>query len=201
MTENSIHESTLIVGEYIHRSRNAYFEFRKKNQRIDYRADNISYLKKGRVSVYRQDNDLVTISLEAPAVMGLTQIHLNEKTHYIRCDCDCEMWTINTPDAMTVFTQNNLWLHAFYILTYHINLYFQRDKLITQPTFRGVIYEHLKYIWAMDERIRGKTSVYIFIMSRNHISRSGIHKILHELSDEGLIKIERGKLIYFRGEE
>jgi CRP-like cAMP-binding protein len=200
MGTNNYQESTLIIGEYIHRSKNAHFEFRKKNQRIDYRVNNIFYLKSGRVSVYRQDNDLITISLEAPSVVGLTQMHLSEKTHYLRCDCDCEMWTISTIEAMSLFTHNNLWHHAFDILSHHLHLYFERDKLMRHPTFRGVIHEHLKYIWSMDETIRCKTSVYNFIMSRNHISRSGIHKILHEMIEGGLIIIDRGKLIYLREE-
>ncbi|WP_256434395.1 helix-turn-helix domain-containing protein [Citrobacter sp. RHBSTW-00944] len=60
-----------------------------------------------------------------------------------------------------------------------------------------MIIEHLKYIWSMEPETRENTSVYTFILARNHISRSAIHKVLQELVSDGKIIMKRGKLSFF----
>ncbi|KAE9797799.1 transcriptional regulator, partial [Escherichia coli] len=37
---------------------------------------------------------------------------------------------------------------------------------------------------------------YTFILTRNHISRSAIHKVLQELVNDGKIILNRGKLSF-----
>ncbi|WP_333495277.1 helix-turn-helix domain-containing protein [Kluyvera sp. CHPC 1.251] len=117
--------------------------------------------------------------------------------HYFRCDTDCEMWIMGMQNVVTMLTSKNLWMHAFYILTNHLHRYFTREKLQSHRTIRELVIEHVKYIWEMAPDVRDKTSVYTFILSRNHISRSAIHKVLQELSHEGKIILNRGKLSAF----
>ena len=58
---------------------------------------------------------------------------------------------------------------AFDILTHHLQRYFQREALQSHRTIREQIIEHVKYIWSMEPEVREKTSVYTFILTRNHI--------------------------------
>lgn len=191
-------ESVLLIGDEIKKSENAYFSLRKKRQRIEMRKDgNIFYLEKGSVSVYRVENDLVTVSFTAPAILGLAQMRNDVMSHYLRCDSDCEMWVMSSANANEMLTRKSLWMHAFDILTNHLQRYFQRENMRSHKTIREIVIEHVKHIWSLEPEIREKTSVYTFILSRNHISRSAIHKVLQELVNEGKLTLNRGKLSSF----
>ncbi|WP_370968016.1 helix-turn-helix domain-containing protein [Enterobacter wuhouensis] len=197
-----IDESVSILGEHIGLSKSSYLAKYKKNQRLELISrNNICYLKRGRVVVLRHDNDLVTLTIQAPMILGLTQMANKSKYHYLRCETDCQMLIISNEDATDIFNKKNLWIYAFNILTWHHNLYFQREMMMTHPDIRKVINEHLKYVWMMPPDVRSKTSVYNFIMSRTHISRSAIHKITQEMMKNGSVKIERGKLTLYNDSE
>lgn len=199
MKELDIKSSALNIGKHIEISKKSHEENHKKNQRIELLSqNNICYLKKGRVFVYRQDNDLVTITLSAPLILGLTQMRNAIKYHYLRCDSNCQMFMINNHDATELFNSKNLWPDAFDILTWHLDLYFQRDVMMVHPNIRNLINEHLKHIWSLPEETRLNTSVYSFITDRNHISRSAVHKVTQEMTKAGKVKIERGKLLFFQ---
>ncbi|MFP2506063.1 helix-turn-helix domain-containing protein [Enterobacteriaceae bacterium RIT711] len=194
-------ESVMLIGDEIKKSENAYFSLRKKRQRIEMKRDgNIFYLEKGSVSVYRVENDLVTVSFTAPAILGLAQMRNDVMSHYLRCDTDCEMWVMNAANANEMLSKKNLWIHAFDILTNHLQRYFQRENLRSHKTIREIVTEHVKHIWSLEPEIREKTSVYTFILSRNHISRSAIHKVLQELVNEGKLTLNRGKLSSFNAQ-
>lgn len=194
-------ESVMLIGDEIKKSENAYFSVRKKRQRIEMKRDgNIFYLEKGSVSVYRVENDLVTVSFTAPAILGLAQMRNDVMSHYLRCDTDCEMWVMNAANANEMLSKKNLWIHAFDILTNHLQRYFQRENLRSHKTIREIVTEHVKHIWSLEPEIREKTSVYTFILSRNHISRSAIHKVLQELVNEGKLTLNRGKLSSFNAQ-
>lgn len=198
MTFVDINHCSLSIGKFIELSQKSHEENHKKNQRIELlNQNNICYLKEGQVNVYRLEDDLITITLSAPLILGLTQMHNKAKFHYLRCDTDCQMFIIDNEDASALFDSKNLWEYAFNILTWHLNLYFQRDIMVINPNIRNIINEHLKLIWLMDPNVRSKTSVYSFIITRNHISRSAVHKVIQEMSDTGKIRIERGKLVYY----
>lgn len=195
MFQNEIDKSVVLIGDEIKKSDNAWLSLRKKRQRIDLKVDgNILFLEKGTVSVYRVENDLVTVSISAPAILGLPQMRTEVTGHYLRCDTDCEMWAMSVLNADHLFTAKNLWKQAFDILAHHLQRYFQREALQSHRTIRELIIEHVKYIWAMEPAVREKTSVYTFILTRNHISRSAIHKVLQELVNDGKITLNRGKL-------
>lgn len=195
MFQNEIEKSVVLIGDEIKKSDNAWLSLRKKRQRIDLKVDgHILFLEKGTVSVYRVENDLVTVSILAPAILGLPQMRTEVAGHYLRCDTDCEMWAMSVQNADLLFTAKNLWKQAFDILTHHLQRYFQRETLQSHRTIRELIIEHVKYIWAMAPEVREKTSVYTFILARNHISRSAIHKVLQELVSDGKISLNRGKL-------
>lgn len=157
MFQNEIEKSVVLIGDEIKKSDNAWLSLRKKRQRIDLKVDgHILFLEKGTVSVYRVENDLVTVSISAPAILGLPQMRTEVAGHYLRCDTDCEMWAMSVQNADLLFTAKNLWKQAFDILTHHLQRYFQRETLQSHRTIRELIIEHVKYIWAMAPEVREK---------------------------------------------
>lgn len=196
--KNKIHESLATVCKEIERCHASLLMLKKKRQRFDVeRKKQILYLKKGSVVVYRKHDNVLSNAIVAPAILGLPQMMSDDKTHYFRCESDCEMWSLPVDAASALFDEKNLWRHAFEILTYTIHQYYRREYMITQKNAHGVVVQHLKYIWSMSKEIREKTSIYTFILQRNHISRSSINKIVSDLKKAGLIDVCRGKLIAF----
>nr|WP_318381606.1 helix-turn-helix domain-containing protein [uncultured Enterobacter sp.] len=196
MNKIDVSDSVAIIGKAIEDSPLAHYAKHKKNQRIDVKKrEQVCFIACGKVSFYRMTDDVLTISVPAPGVVGIAQLRYHSQTHYIRCDTDCEMWVIGASDAIDLFTHANLWMHAFNILSQLTQQYFERESMISRKSTREVVIQHLKFIWELPEDERSKTSVYSFILSRNHLSRSAIHKVLSELASENKITIARGKLI------
>lgn len=184
------------IGEYIENSGTSFLTLRRRFQRIDLKTlDSICFLKKGRVSIYRVENDIVTLSLKSPAILGLAQMRNEFKSHYMRCDADCEMWVINTVDAIDLFNRYGLWMDAFDLLTDHIQKYFIRENLVSHRNIRNIVIEHVRYIWSLPEEERIKISVYRFILARNHVSRSSVHNILKDLIASGAVQLDRGRIL------
>ncbi|HAS1070462.1 TPA: transcriptional regulator [Enterobacter cloacae] len=199
MLENTIdfEGSVRLLGEWIEKSQNSFLSIRKKNQRIDMKSENqVGYLREGALSVYRIDNDIVTLNIEAPAIIGLHQLFHTQRSHYLRCDRYCELIVINEADLIAILDREMLWGHAFIILSRHLEMYFQRERRLVHKNIKGIVIEHLKHLWDQSEDIRSRTSVYSFILSRNQISRSSVHKTIKSLIDDGVIKIQRGKLLW-----
>lgn len=195
----NISDSILTVGTAIKKSNLSYCAIHKKNQRINIKNnEQICFLETGTISFFRVHDDVLTISMSAPCVAGVAQMLYQHQTHYIRCDKECTLWTINIADAIQLFSTQNLWIHVYNILSKQTYQYFEREYFILQKNSRGIIMQYLKLIWNMTEDERANTSIYNFILSRNHISRSGIHKVLSELQNEGKIKTRRGRLVFFQ---
>jgi hypothetical protein len=150
------------------------------------------------VSVYHIEKDIVTITIKAPAILGLAQMRNDIKSHYLRCDSDCEMWVISTCNAEDLLTRSGFCQHVFDILTRHLQLYFQHENMVSHHCVCEIVTEHLKYTWSLHEPERSRASIYKFILLRNSISRSSVHKILQLLEANGDIRIARGRLVHFR---
>lgn len=184
------------IGKEIEICSSSCLIYRKKRQRFDVEnQEQIFYLKTGRISIYRKSDNVLTSSLSGPAILGLSQMKSEDKTHYFRCDTDCEMWGLPVDDASFLFDDKGLWRYAFELLTHLVKEYYLREHMIAQKNVRGIIIQHIKYIWEMSDDMRAQTSIYSFILQRNHISRSSIHKTVCTLENSGLIKVSRGKLV------
>ncbi|HDL8054409.1 TPA: helix-turn-helix domain-containing protein [Yersinia enterocolitica] len=192
-------EIAKLIGNEIEEYKSSYYIKFKKNQRVDFKNnDRIYFLSAGCVSFYRYNDGVLTITKDAPFMLGLAQMKSEVKSHYVRCNTECEMWGISISDACILFDSKALWGHAFDILTDQVQEYFKREHMILQKNTYGIINEHLKHIWEMDEEVRKKTSIYSYILTRNHISRSAIHKIVREMMIAGDIIVNRGRLIDFK---
>ena len=187
------------IGRHIEECNDSHFSERKKNQRIDMKKLNqIAYLKSGTVSMHKIDDGLVTITIKGPAIIGLGQMRGEKFTHYVRCNTNCELWVIDINDASELFSKFSLWNHAFDIITKHLYMYFSRDNMIHKNSVKEIVLEHAKKIWGVDEGSRKSISIYSYILSRNNISRSAIHKAVSELIRDGVLNVNKGRVIDFK---
>ena len=198
ISNRSITDSVDIVGRHIERCNYSHFSERKKKQRIDMKKLNqIAYLKRGTVSMHKISDGLVTVTIDGPAIIGLGQMRGDEFIHYIRCNTNCEMWVIDINDAIELFNKYTLWNHAFDIITKYLYMYFTRDDMMQKNSVKEIVVEHINKIWDSGEEVRKNTSIYSYILSRNNISRSAVHKAVCELMQSGVLNIKRGRIINF----
>lgn len=190
-------ESIKNIGEEVMSSSDSFSLHLKKNQRLEFNSfkDAIYYLEAGTISIFRLSDNVLTISVESPFVFGLTQLRNQYRYHYLRCEGESIVWGIEKSKAEKLFDDKGLWKFSFDILGYISNLYHHRELMILKKNVNEIVIQHLSHIWEMPEEERNKTSIYSFILSRNHVSRSAVHKVIHDLVDAKQVTINRGKLV------
>ncbi|MBT1866624.1 MULTISPECIES: helix-turn-helix domain-containing protein [Enterobacter] len=197
MTQYNVMESTRLIGGCIEKSQDSYFTLRKKNQRFELNKNHkIAFLKRGTISLYHATTHKVILIIEGPGIIGIEQLFKNEQPYCFRCEQDCEIVLISEDSFINLLTCFNYWEHAANLLCNHLGLFFNREELLNHKSNKDIVREHLKLLWAQDESFRIKTSIYKFIISRHKISRSSLHNIIGQLTDENIVKTQRGKLIW-----
>jgi CRP-like cAMP-binding protein len=196
------HENSIgIIGNAIIKNKNSYQVNRKKHQRFNLNDMNsICFLDEGSVSAYRIYDNALSMTFKAPAILGLAQMRHSE-SYYMRCASDSKIWQISSEDAQELFTENDLWIHAFDILTSHIHIYYQRERLDSLPNVKAKVVEILHSLWSEGDEVHTKNSIYSYIQKRMRISRSAIHKAIKELSVDGLIETKRGRLTFIKSQD
>ncbi|EHO9417862.1 helix-turn-helix domain-containing protein [Salmonella enterica] len=188
------------LSHAIERHPDSYFIRLKKNHRYQMRiSDEVYLLKSGSVSIFRKEDNVLIMNVSSPAVMGLSFIHPLKQSFYFRCCEDSELSVVNFKSILAVIEHKNLWKNVYQNITGLLLHYIERDFITTQKKTHRVVEEHLKIIWAMDEEIREKTSIYKFILDRNIISRSAIHKVISTMQAQNLVNVRYGRLVYFKG--
>lgn len=201
MHKIDVSSSVTIVGDAIKSDPMSHYSHHKRYQRIDIKnLELVCFIESGSFSFFRARDDVLTLSCRIPSVIGIAQMLYPSQTHYIRCETDCHMWVIRIEDAIQLFTRQNLWGDAFRILAGLTQQYFERDYMIAQKNSREIVLQHLRFIWDLPIAERENISVYSFILQRNYLSRSVVHKLTAELSEQGILTMHRGKLIAFSGE-
>lgn len=190
-----ISESVRKVGTAIVNDNSSYLVNRKKHQRLKDNDLNVCYLVSGTVSVFCKKNNLLVLTLSAPAIIGLTQLSGYYGYHYWRCTLDCQLWTINNENANKLFTDSNLWHDVFQISTHNFLTHFHNIHAASGKTVQEITISLLKEIWALEPSSRKKVSVYNFILQRSSVSRTAVYNVIHKLVCDEKINIERGKLI------
>lgn len=191
-------DSTKALGLEIVKSEVAYHARFKKNQRFNFTdKGKVLYLVSGDISICRIKDGVLILSIEGPTIIGLSFINEFAPLHYIRCESDCECHIISINDMMKLIDMKNIWNHAFSSVVETVQKYMIRDSQTLQKNARSVVFENLRAIWSLDEEVRNRTSIYNYILERNHISRSAIHQVVRNLKEQELIDTARGKLIAF----
>lgn len=191
-------DSTGVLGFEIIKSEEAYHARFKKNQRFNFTdKSKVLYLVSGNISICRLKDGVLILSIEGPTIIGLSFINEFSPLHYIRCESDCECHIISINDMMKLIDMKNIWKEAFSSVVETMQKYMTRDSHTLQKNARSVVFENLRAIWLLDEDVRNRTSIYNYILERNHISRSAIHQVIKNLKEQEVIDIARGKLIAF----
>lgn len=200
MSKKFIIDPILRISDSVVECGHSFFTRRKTNQRIDFEKDNTVYfLRKGTVSLHRMGDGMLSMVAEAPDIVGLININFRSlPVYFLRCNSDCEMWAIGYDDFINLMDTKSQWSDCFKIISFHMSSYIKRELISNKRNSKELVFEHLKVIWELPEAERLNTSLFTYILSRNHISRSSINKVIHEFENENLISTCRGKLMYMR---
>lgn len=170
----------------------------KKNKiEFDYNGkNNIFFLTEGSVGIHRCSDEKIVITIEAPAVIGLTRVFGCEGYHYLSTLNEMVMiHPVSAETALAVIEKDGLWRDVSEILAYVTNLYYYRDENVFAPSAYDIVRAHIEMLWELPASVRLKTSAFDYIMSRNIISRSTLNKIFRELEKGGYITLSRGILL------
>ena len=198
MSSMTVEQAVLTIGDAIMASPHSRFYQFKKHDRLGLKKLNsVAFFVSGSVSLYRECDDILNVDIEAPSILGLPMMLIEEQTHYMRCNAPCEFWIINIEDALALFDEKNLWKLLFIVIARHMYNSFLRDSRIATPNTTEVVDKHLRYIWEMPPEVRKTVSIYSFILKRVQISRSAIHIAVKTLSEAGKIEVQRARLIRY----
>jgi CRP-like cAMP-binding protein len=190
------------LGEIIKDHPSSHALYLRKNQRMDFdllnASDAIYYLESGKISAYRVSDNVLTISQHSPSIVGLIQLRSAIIFHYFRCDSDCILWGMKKNDIEALYSENPVSLrYAYDALSYMALIYHERDLMVLKGSIKKIVIEHLYQIWEISEKGRINISVYTFILSRNKIARSSVHRVITSLIANNCIAVEQGRLVMF----
>jgi len=170
---------------------------KKKKISFDYNGgNNIFFITQGSTEIHRCSDEKIVITIEAPSVIGLTRLFGCEGYHYLSTlDEQIMVHPVSADEAIMHIEKHGLWRDVSDILAYVTNLYYNRDESVFAPSAYSIVKAHLEMLWELPAPVRLKTSAFDYIISRNIISRSTLHKIFRELEQGGYITIFRGVLI------
>jgi hypothetical protein len=191
-------DSTKKLGMEIINNGEAFHAEFKKNQQFNFTDESkVLYLVSGQISVCRIKDGVLILSMEGPVIIGLSFINEFSPLHYIRCESDCECHIISINEMVKLIDMKNIWKDAFSSVVETVQNYMTRDTQTLQKNVHSVVIENLRAIWLLEKDVRSKTSIYNYILKRNHISRSAIYQVIKNLKEQNVIDTARGKLIAF----
>lgn len=153
----------------------------------------------GEVEIRNVKNNLIALNVSAPAILGLSNMFVNDDFYYIKTVTDVEFMSLPLSTFVAIVDKKNLWRHISVIMSLYITIYSQRNLILSQSNAYNVIKNHLEILWELQNKDGdgfNDVSVFEFILNRIPISRSSLNKVLKDLSSGGYIKLNRGKLTF-----
>lgn len=189
--------SALRIESVLSEHPRSYYLRTEKSQRLNPgRKPTFYLLTSGKVGIYRQCDDVLVMDVSAPMVIDICGLMMNISHHYYRCRQSSTLLALPQKDACLLFDEHALWKEILFLQCDQIEQHYQREEMSSGRSHYNIVREHLLHIWSLPPGDRDLTSVYLFILSRNKISRSSIYNIICALTNEGLIRTDRGKLVY-----
>lgn len=186
------------ISPFLEIVRGAFVIYAAPNQNIAFSSNGkkfIYYLIDGEIDIYRQVDDILLLTMQAPKILGLSILDSENCFHYIKTTKNSKLMAFEQQNFVDIVNDNNLWKDVFTITSSLMKSYFIRDEMFCSKGVYGVIKHNLEALWNYPPAKRERTSIFKYILSRSDISRSSLSKILKDLSDGGYISINRGKLL------
>lgn len=123
--------SVVVIGESIKWSTHSHMVQLKEKQRLgmEHLKKYIFYLESGCVNIYRLNDGILTITVQGPALIGLTQLKSDYVFHYIRSEFESTLWRCRKDSVISLLDKNKLWGNAFEHMTYIANLYHAKEEM------------------------------------------------------------------------
>lgn len=156
--------------------------------------DMVIFLLSGTVSVRRGDG-ITLMSFSGPVVLGLSDFIGGSHDLSLFFHSPATFNVMSRQKVLTACNEHNLWFDVSCILSYVLELVYQKLELSEQKTKYDTIKKYLCIINSLPAEERESLSIYEYIMSRTGMSRSALNKILSGLRRGGYIEMYRGRLV------
>jgi hypothetical protein len=153
-------------------------------------------LTSGKIGVYRKSDDVLVMDISAPMVIDMCGFMMNIDHHYYRTKKPSTLLLLAKKEATLLLDKHALWKDILFLHCFQMGLSYKREKVASDYSHYNIVLRHLVYIWELPSNKRRLTSICLYILSRNEISRSSIYNILCIMKNKDLIRVDRGKLVY-----
>lgn len=152
-------------------------------------------IESGCISLYRKIDKKIILQFEPPFPFGITESMSSATNYYLVCETNSHITLLDKSAYYLSLKDMDAWMSMLRILTYLIDVAeeHQRMSILLNNTYDIVRY-CINEIWSLPQEKRELVSVYDFIMSRHHMSRSSITKIIKSLNEGNYIVTKRGIL-------
>jgi hypothetical protein len=153
------------------------------------------FLVQGRCNIKRVGDSMIISRTEAPSIIGLNDLGPDSPNVVIQANSDIKYFQMTREDALRHVEEHHLWKPLAFVLMFisaRFNDYLKDHVAI--PTY-NLICNLLQKLNEEDFETKATVSAAKYILDRTSLSRSGVMKVLSELSKGGYITISRGLLI------
>lgn len=153
------------------------------------------FLVQGVCNIKRVGDAMIIYRTKAPSIIGLNDLGPDSSEVIIQANSNIKYFQIAREEALLHVEEHHLWKPVAFVLM-HISARFN-DYLkdyVAIPTY-NLICNLLQKLNDEDFETRATISAAKYILDRTSLSRSGVMKVLSELSKGGHITISRGLLI------
>lgn len=156
---------------------------------------NIYHLASGEVEIHNIENNMIISNVNAPAILGVSTMFIDQERHYIKTITNVEIYSIPVREFNAIIDDKNMWKNISNILSSNITSYYHRDLLLSKNNVYSIIRNQLEALWEQNSIKQEEISVFEYILHRTPVSRSSLNKVLKDLATGGYINLRRGKLI------
>jgi len=150
---------------------------------------------KGRVTFYRQSDDLAMATVTAPSLIGIGNLQQMLMDGYIKTLVACDISILKMATVYDIISANQLWEPLAKHMMIVAGKAFESNEQLSAPSAYDIVRVQLNELFNEDPIIRNNITAERYIREKTHLSRSGIMRILAGLKAGGYIEMQRGVLI------
>ncbi|MGL5387212.1 MAG: helix-turn-helix domain-containing protein [Serratia sp. (in: enterobacteria)] len=151
-------------------------------------------IRSGICKLHHGPDEILINTMYVPSIIGIGGVLTANRALFLQTHTRAEIATVTTHEIRQIIARLNLWE----LLSRHIyrvtNRFFMLSSYLNSPT----AYEILRFqlLELMDEptEFRDNISAVQYIQQKTRLSRSSIMKILSQLKQGGVVKLENGIL-------
>ncbi|MDX6909237.1 helix-turn-helix domain-containing protein [Hafnia paralvei] len=158
-------------------------------------GQHVLIIEQGSVSIQRVSSGKMMAICEAPNMIGIGELLLNQRFHEVVAETDIVMAYAPYDDFVLFLRENHLWKDICYVLSAHAQVLYSRLANTDSRRAYNIVKTYLIELEFMSPDFRQSIAVWKYLQNLTVLSRSAIMSILSELRNQKCIEMKDGKLL------